>query len=325
MKKRSLYHSIMLTMLVFLSGGCVETIISVRVLPDGHYTMQFHSKGDSSDVFNRDFPHPEGPGWTQSVSSEQEDETIIWTVVTGGIRSGTGHFPDSSDSPVPLRHTIDVEKTDGWIATSYNLRYTYRGRSAYLKYPEFAKQATGVAHDSTKWIGEALHYIVSSALNDLQDNPLYTLSDQFLERLQNHSKGYFAHIQEEDLFEELDHTFLRRAFRPFLKELPDGFVAALQKSMDPHEQELRLTSDLSDDEFTFNLFLPGTVTSANADTIVGDTLRWSFNLKEFVNDDYRIEASSIVYSPTRVQAVILIVTAMVLLGLWFLSRRKIRS
>lgn len=311
-----------LILLAGMSLNCVETTISVRVLPDGHYTMRFYSKGDSADVFDRDFPHPQGTGWSQSVSSEQDDDTTIWTVNTSGLRSGISHFPDSLDSPIPLRHSIAVEKTDGWIATSYNVSYTFRGREAYLKYPEFAKQAAGVAYDSTKWIGEALYYIVTSGLNDLQQIPQYTIPLKFLERLQNHLRGYFAHVREEDLFEELNQDFLERAFQPFLRELPSGFVEALQKAMNPYEDELRLTSDLSDDEFRFNLFLPGAVSATNADTIVGDTLRWSFGLREFVNDDHLIEASSIVYSPTRVQAVILALTAILLLGVWILSRRK---
>ena len=41
--------------------SCVEHLVTIRVYPDGRYLMNFVSRGDSTDVFNEDFPHPFGP------------------------------------------------------------------------------------------------------------------------------------------------------------------------------------------------------------------------------------------------------------------------
>ena len=65
--------------LVFPS--CVEHLVTVRVLPDGRYTMKFVTKGDSTDVFNDDFPHPFGNPWTTQIATEIKDEETAWIIV----------------------------------------------------------------------------------------------------------------------------------------------------------------------------------------------------------------------------------------------------
>ena len=47
------------------------------------------------------------------------------------------------------------------------------------------------------------------------------------------------------------------------------------------------------------------VMCCGADSITGDTLLWTFGLKDFLNDDYILEAQSIVYSKKRIQFLII--------------------
>jgi hypothetical protein len=68
--------------------------------------------------------------------------------------------------------------------------------------------------------------------------------------------------------------------------------------------------------------MPGAVTSTNADTIKNDTLMWSFGLQQYINDDYVIEAASIVYSPQRIQIAILIFAVLVLAILYLAYKRR---
>ncbi len=303
----------------------METTITIRVLPDAHYTMRFHSRGDSSDIFNDDFPHPVGENWSQSSMKEENGENDTWIQITHGLLSGIQEFPSVIKSFIPLNHTIQVEKTDGWIATQYKVDYIFSGRKAFQKYPEFAKQITGVFSDSTQWISEVLTYIVSRGMETLQLHEDTAIDPDLVERLQNHMRGYFTHIKEKDLFEELDQDFLRKAFSPFIGDISQNYLQSLSKAMAPFEKGLRVTSGLSDDGIKLHVFLPGLLTTHNADSVLGDTLQWSFGLDAFLNDDYRIQAKSIVYSQRQIQAVILGITVLVLLIIWIIFKSKNRD
>ena len=64
MKKFTLFFFL----IVVLVPGCVEHFILINVQPGGGYTLEFISRGDSTDVFNDDFSHPTaGKRWTQHV------------------------------------------------------------------------------------------------------------------------------------------------------------------------------------------------------------------------------------------------------------------
>ena len=110
--------------------------------------------------------------------------------------------------------------------------------------------------------------------------------------------------------------------KPFNNDLPQGYGTLLNKSTDEYEEELRLTSNLQDDQFQYRVLMPGAVTSTNADTIINDTLMWSFGLQQYINDDYVIEAASIVYSPQRIQIAILISAVLVLVILYLAYKRR---
>jgi hypothetical protein len=101
--------------------------------------------------------------------------------------------------------------------------------------------------------------------------------------------------------------------KPFLTQLPENYPVAYQDAIDRHSKEMHITGQLRDDQFNFQIFLPGVVISTNADSIAGDTLLWTFGLKDFLNDDYILEAQSIVYSKKRIQFVIIAVTLLVLI------------
>ena len=311
-----------LGLLSFLSLDCVETVISVRLLPDGHYTLRFQSKGDSTDVFDDDFPHPLSDDWTRSVQQQENDGNKVWTLNTHGLFSGSIAFPQGSNSAIDLNHSINVTKTDGWIATHYKLEYRFRGREAFKKYPQFAKQIRGVSSDSTQWISEVLTFIVSAGMDDLQLSVQQAIDPDLAERIKNHIQGYFIHIKEKELFDELSRDFLRNAFGPFLNQLPQDYVESVKGAMAPYEQEWRIPSGLADDNIRLYAFLPGVITTHNADAISGDTLKWKFGLEQFLNDDYNIRAASIVYSPRQIQAVILGLTALFLLFLWIIFKTR---
>ena len=72
------------------------------------------------------------------------------------------------------------------------------------------------------------------------------------------------------------------------------------------EDELRITLDLDGDDFDFQLILPGILESTNANNIAGDTLSWSFDLTNFMNEDYVMSAKSTINHPDRKKNVLII-------------------
>jgi len=318
------YYIIILALFGIFFTSCVETIINVRIHPDGRYTMGFLTKGDSSDVFDYDFPHPSGLEWSTSIAKRPGDEGDIWLMSTKGILNRSNIFTSRDDSLVALNYPIQVEKKIGFFAIRYTLKNIFKGRQIYRKYPAFGKSLQESDADSTRWLDEAFYYMCSQGLKDLQNDPNTIIDNEIIDRVNNHIQNTLARVSQKKLFDELENkeTFINQMLKPFNKKLPNGYSKILSKSTDIYEEELRLTSDLQDDQFLYCVFMPGAVTSTNADTIENDTLKWSFGLQQYINDDYVIEAASIVYSPQRIQIAILISAVLVLVILYLAYKRR---
>jgi len=306
---------ILILFICLIAPSCVEHLVTVRVLPDGRYTMKFVTKGDSTDVFNDDFPHPFGNAWTTHIETEIKDEETTWIMETSGLLSGPVAFSSGENSPVQLAHPIDVKRIPGWIGTRYSVIQFFKGREVFRKYPKFGDNIGNSEDDSTEWVGEALYYIGTTAINDLQEDSTTMLENTLAERLENYIRGYVDRKNFTELYSIGDESslFVDDVLQPFLAQLPENYPVAYQNAVNRYSKEMRITGQLRDDQFKFHIFLPGMVTSTNADSIVGDTLMWTFGLKDFMNDDYILEAQSIVYSKKRIQLLIITVTLLVLI------------
>jgi len=141
------------------------------------------------------------------------------------------------------------------------------------------------------------------------------LENILAERIENYIRGYVDRKNFTELYsiDDAASLFVDDVLQPFLTQLPENYPAAYQDAVDRYSKEMHITGQLQDDQFKFRIFLPGVVISTNADSIAGDTLLWTFGLKDFLNDDYILEAQSIVYSKKRIQFVIIVVTLLVLI------------
>lgn len=309
---------------VIFFTSCVETIIYVQVHPNGRYNINFITKGDSTDVFNHDFPHPAGPVWITNVEKTPGEDDDIWVMKTSGMANGALLFTAREDSLTALQHPLQVERKEGYFTMRYTLRNVFKGRQVYRKYPAFGRSLQESDKDSTRWLDEALYYMCTAAISDLQNDPETSINSDLSERVLNHIHNTLARVSQKDLFEELvnKQNFIDQMLKPFNNDLPQGYGTLLNKSTDEYEEELRLTSNLQDDQFQYRVLMPGAVTSTNADTIINDTLMWSFGLQQYINDDYVIEAASIVYPPQRIQIAILISAVLVLVILYLAYKRR---
>ena len=55
--------------------SCVETLITINILPDARYRMSIVSKGDKEDIENNDFTLPKSAEWSIKTFQEIDDET----------------------------------------------------------------------------------------------------------------------------------------------------------------------------------------------------------------------------------------------------------
>ena len=95
--------------------------------------------------------------------------------------------------------------------------------------------------------------------------------------------------------------------------------------MKPYINEANITLGLNDDTFKFACILPGQITHSNADSTSNDTLWWEFSLEKFIDEDFVIEASSIIYFQNRIQRIIVGSALIILLGLILISKQRKNS
>lgn len=321
--------SLIILILAF-STGCVEHFISINVQPSGAYTLEFISRGDSTDIFDDDFPHPTaGKRWAQHVWTEKSDKDTTWIMETRGYLEPGHRFVAPGEGLGALLHPVEIEIKKRWVSTLYTARHTFTGREIYRKYPRLGESLEESAgSDSVEWITEAFMYIVSSALKDMEKQSDSGLTPFTIERMTTHVRNYAERVKSKKLIAEISgerDDFLEKLLQPFASDLQSSFYKDLDDAMHPYEEELRITTGLQDDKFHFRLTMPGLVTRSNADTLAGDTLKWEFELGDFAGDDYVMEAVAVVYKTKAIQkiAIITIISGLALwLFLWIAVFRK---
>lgn len=315
---------IIILIVCFITPSCVEHLITIRVFPDGRYLMNVVSRGDSTDVFNEDFPHPSGDPWVTNIKTEINDEENTWVMTTSGLLTGPTAFSPGYNSLGELAHPIDVRSEKGLFGTRYYFTQFFKGREVFRKYPKFGNSMSSIDNDTTEWISEALYYIGSTAISNLQNDSTVMLDQLLAARMENYIRGYVDRKNFTELYsiEDSSKLFVEDILKPFLNVLPSNYELAFQSLVDLYSKEMHITGQLRDDQFNFHIFLPGAILTTNADSISGDTLMWTFGLKEFLNDDYILHAESIIYSKKRIQTGIIILLGLVSIIAFFLIKFK---
>jgi hypothetical protein len=312
--------SVILLFIIF--SGCVENIITIRIHPDGRSHIQFFSKGDSLDIFNHDFIHPSSPNWRSIfTTSTNEDGDIIWEKLTDGfIASNSIISQNISDHSIG--YIIESSINKNWFSTTYEFKVTFPKLLDYRGTPLLSESLLTDKMDSIQWLPEALMSIIDSALTQLYKDTKITLPYR-QDRLSNHFKNTFAHIQSENLMDELHADrglFLSRILKPF-EQIDTLFISQLNTAMDPYESKLENIINLKDDQFKFRLITPGVVQSTNALAISNDTLKWEFGQNEFLNKPKILEATSRIYSIIDLQKTITFGLLILLIGVGLLYQK----
>lgn len=311
---------LILSILIHFSG-CVENLITIRVLPDGRSSVHFLSKGDSTDIFNHDFLHPSGQQWKSNFESEFIDKTVIWDHNTSGLVKPNTEIILHPQSSFPYSFITRVDTQFFYI--NYTFKAIFPQLLDYSKSPLLSESLLTNKLDSIHWLPETVMSIIDSALNQIYDDSTINLNYP-KERISNHFNNTLFHIKKNELLDELTEnriTFLKRILKPFDK-LDPLFAIHLSEYMMPYQFKIENTIHLKDDQFIFRLLMPGTIHSTNAPIISGDTLKWDFGLNSFLNQPYELNATSTIYSVKDLQKIITLSTLILLIGLGLFFKKR---
>ncbi|NOZ73808.1 MAG: hypothetical protein GXO90_00280 [FCB group bacterium] len=304
--------------------GCVEHILQIGILPDGSSHLIFSSKGDRTDVFDDDLPHP--GDWMHDTTWTMDNEDTIWVLTSQYFSADSQFLIGPQDNPI-----LDITRSvkPGYLSTTFTLTVRFHGREVYSRYPQVGPVLLDEAPlDSTQWQRDVLTYIYSRAITDVGVPESARQSGITPERLIHHLDLFIANEYEPVPGQLPDHArWLPGVLQPFKHQLPIGFSDSVVIALQPYITELERLQNLKDDSFVIKSTLPGKLIFTNADSLQQDTLIWDVKLADFIQDDVRLLAESVVVSGQSVQRWILFGTIILLgvlvilfSGIWLVRR-----
>ena len=308
-----------LALLLLVNISCVENVITIQIFPDGQTHLKIVSIGDSTDIMDKDFEHPFYDDNNSSYEIYKTDS--IWKAVTNIV------IKDSSFSYKPrngLAFNFNLNYSAKAISNIYKFQMNLEGRNIKNEYPLLYNAITSNKLDSLVWLPEALTIIIDKALSDLEKNIISNNIEIERPRLVNHFKNSFSRISTFEMLEEIQknrNIYIRNTLKPF--KVSQKFSDNLSRAMKVHEDRLKASLGLQDDNFVIKLLLPGEPISGNAMSMNKDTLIWKFGIDSLLNENYDLHAASVITSKDKIQKnSILVIFALLMISIRLLNRRK---
>ena len=306
--------------ILLLFCACVEHKFFFHISPNGSYKVEYSAHGDKTDLTNHDVPMPSGIEWTihstiDQVEAESYDYSAHRLFKRNEIFPVSFYNGDSIYSESLLKHPTIIKHSNWFFWERYKFEIIFPGRMVQSKYPLVGQFMEDMENPPDGWIREGLIYLLSETLKrtDLEWNtrPIITagLNNWIEEDLQFVNDSTL--LEEFDYYKNLGLDIIMQPAHPILYNEMDSIFKTL-------EDELKITLDLIDDNFEFQLILPGILESNNADSLASDTLFWSLNSDNYLNDDYILTAQSSISYPGRKKYGI---ASLIILGLLFIRFR----
>ena len=310
-------------LVLILVFSCVEHKFSFTVSPDGSYKVEYKGHGDKNDLTDFDFPLPTSGKWTIN-STLENTEAESYDYTAHRLFKRNEYFPttfyngDSIYFESLLKHPIKVKHYNWFFRESFSFDVEIGGRNVSSKYPKVEQFILDTENPPMGWLKEALVYLLTETLNqaEMEWNTRPIIAAELL----NWKNNELEILSDSTLLEEIDYykniglDIIMQPASPNLYNEMDSIFKSL-------EDELTITLDLIDDSFSFQLILPGILEYTNADSSASDTLFWSFELQDYMNENFVMRANSSINYPGRQKAGLFIgfTTILIFLGL---RRRK---
>mgnify|MGYP001337050133 CR=1 FL=1 len=280
--------------ILLLFYGCVEHKFFFQISPKGTYEVHYSAHGDKMDLLDHDFPIPTDNKWSiHSTLNEIEVESYDYSA--NRIFKRNEKFPVSffnSDSIYLgslLKHPISIHHSNWFFWETYSFIGRFEGRFIEKKYPLITQLIEAKDAPPEKWIHEALSFLLLETLN--QTEMEWNIRPIVESELKKWIEDELQTVNDSILFEELDY-YKNLGLDVIMQPSSPNLYSEMDSIFKLLEDELRITLELDGDEFDFQLILPGILESTNANNIAGDTLSWSFDLTNFMNEDYVMSAKS---------------------------------
>ena len=310
-------------LVLILVFSCVEHKFSFTVSPDGSYKVEYKGHGDKNDLTDFDFPLPTSGKWTIN-STLENTEAESYDYTAHRLFKRNEYFPttfyngDSIYFESLLKHPIKVKHYNWFFRESFSFDAEIGGRNVSSKYPKVEQFILDTENPPMGWLKEALVYLLTETLNqaEMEWNTRPIIAAELL----NWKNNELEILSDSTLLEEIDYykniglDIIMQPASPDLYNEMDSIFKSL-------EDELTITLDLIDDSFSFQLILPGILEYTNADSSASDTLFWSFELKDYMNENFVMRANSSINYPGRQKAGLFIGFSTILI-FWGLRRRK---
>ncbi len=310
--------------ILLLLSACVEHKFLFHVSPNGSYEVKYSAHGDKIDLQDHDFPMPAGVKWVIHSTMEQiEAESYDYTAHRFFKRnekiSETFFTGDSIYSESLLKHPTEVKHYNWFFWETFLFNGRFKGRLMESKYPLIAQLKASPDDPPEHWLHEGIAYLLSETLNRI---PLDWNTRPIIEaELQKWIQNDLQTVNDSILFEDLDY-YKNLGLDVIMQPAPPDLYPKMDSIFKSLEDELKISMDLDGDNFIYRLILPGVLQSTNADSLLGDTLLWSFELTNYMNEDYVMTAESTIEYPERRKAGIILCIILGLLFIGTLIRKK---
>ena len=310
-------------LVLILVFSCVEHKFSFTVSPDGSYRVEYKGHGDKNDLTDFDFPLPTSGKWTIN-STLENTEAESYDYTAHRLFKRNEYFPttfyngDSIYFESLLKHPIKVKHYNWFFRESFSFDVEIGGRNVSSKYPKVEQFILDTENPPMGWLKEALVYLLTETLNqaEMEWNTRPIIAAELL----NWKNNELEILSDSTLLEGIDYykniglDIIMQPASPDLYNEMDSIFKSL-------EEELTNTLDLIDDSFSFQLILPGILEYTNSESSASDTLFWSFELQDYMNENFVMRANSSINYPGRQKAGLFIGFTTILI-FWGLRRRK---
>ncbi len=310
--------------ILLLVFSCVEHKFFFRVSPDGKYEVEYKAHGDKDDLSDFDFTMPIGRKWIinstfDDVEAESYDYTAHRSFKRNEYFPKTFYNKDSLYFESLLKHPINIKYSNWLFWKKYLFEGKFMGRKVNSKYPLIGEFIKDTENSPDGWMKEALEYLLMETMNqsDIEWNtrPIITAE------LNNWIDTDLQEVSDSTLFEEIDY-YKNLGLDIIMQPASPDLYNEMDLIFKTIEDELHITIDLIDDDFSFQIILPGILESTNADSLAGDTLFWSFQLEDYMNGDYIMTAQSGISYPGRQKWGIIIMLILAVLFIGIKLRKK---
>ena len=295
---------IFLIILSVMLSSCTWNMIQISVLPDGNYSIVYESSGNTLDIENNDFLHPEDTAkWLTTLDKNSNNDIVKKTINVKPVKGKIAFIDEES-----LNYIINVEKKEYFFWDEYSFSSIVYDLEIDKKYPSIVN-FLDIEGDEISWILPAKKYIIKTSLLEYQDS---LTNDIFFEKINNQITTYFDYVEKDSLIDKIDinsSLIIKDALNPMVNKLPKNFFLEIQPIIDFHENEFEKNTALMNDYFLFNIELPGKMQRHNGENEEG-ILFWEIDFNEIATDNFEMYGKSIIMKKWRILISIFLVLAL---------------